>query len=58
MESFIRDPSPQEALKLVESLYAEQDLCLSVPYTPDAILFAGVLMKYFKGDFFLSFSES
>ncbi|EWG07798.1 MAG: hypothetical protein ASUL_02104 [Candidatus Aramenus sulfurataquae] len=58
MENFIKDPSPQDALKLIESLYAERDLCLSIPYTPDAILFSGVIMKYFKGDFFISFTEN
>ncbi|AWR94856.2 hypothetical protein [Acidianus brierleyi] len=57
MESFIKDPNPEEGLKLIESLYNEKSLCVKIPYTPDSIIFSSLLMKYFNGDFAISFSS-
>ncbi len=57
MESFIKDPNPEEGLKLIESLYNEKSLCVKIPYTPDSIIFSSLIMKYFNGDFAISFSS-
>jgi len=58
MESFIKDPNPEEGLKLIEAIYNEKSICIKIPYTPDSIIFSSMLMKYFNGDFAISFTSN
>ncbi|ARM76359.1 single-stranded DNA exonuclease [Acidianus manzaensis] len=57
MESFIKTPNPEEAKKLVETLNKKEEFCIKIPYTPDSIIFASLLLKYTEKNFGISYSN-
>lgn len=46
MESFIKTPHPEEAKKLIQTINRKEELCIRIPYDPDSIIFASLLLKY------------
>ncbi|BBL48030.1 hypothetical protein [Metallosphaera sedula] len=58
MENFLRDPAPEEASRLISSIYSRRSLCVRGPYDPDFAIFSSLISKYFKGEIGVSFSSS
>ncbi|AWR97653.1 single-stranded DNA exonuclease [Acidianus sulfidivorans JP7] len=58
MESFIKTPNPEEAKKLIETIDKNEEFCIRIPYSPDAIVFASLLAKYSDRNFGISFSNN
>ncbi|MCG3109728.1 hypothetical protein L3N51_02024 [Metallosphaera sp. J1] len=58
MENFLRDPAPEEASKLISSIYSMKSLCIRGPYDPDFVIFSSLISKYFKGEIGVSFSST
>ncbi|MQL55215.1 single-stranded DNA exonuclease [Acidianus ambivalens] len=58
MENFIKEPTPEEAKKLIESINKEESLCIRIPYNVDAILAASLIIKYMESPSAISFSSS
>ncbi|NON62352.1 hypothetical protein [Acidianus sp. RZ1] len=58
MESYIKDPSPEEAKKLIESINRNKEICISTPYDPDAMMFSALILKYMESQAGVSFSST
>lgn len=57
MESFIKTPQPEEAKKLLQSINKKEELCIKIPYDPDSIIFASLIIKYTENVAGISFSS-
>ncbi|BDC19732.1 single-stranded DNA exonuclease [Acidianus sp. HS-5] len=58
MENFIKEPTLEEAKKLIESINKEESICIKIPYNVDAILSASLILKYMEKSSAISFSST